>query len=83
MNLLWLCLVVSVGFLVQFVAASEEEVDIEVLSKHENCEREAKEGDLMVMHYTGYLAKDNTKFDSRLVSFFPLEEVVFSLLLVD
>lgn len=64
MKLLWTCLVLSVGFLVHFVAATEEDIDIEVLSKHENCEREAREGDLMVMHYTGYLAKDNTKFDS-------------------
>jgi len=62
MKAIFLILAFGVGFLI----ANEEEgeVEIEVLSKHEECERQAKEGDLLVMHYTGYLAKDNTKFDS-------------------
>lgn len=51
-------------FLLCAVFAQDEELDMEVLAKPENCDREAKEGDMLVMHYTGYLAKDNTKFDS-------------------
>ena len=68
MKLIWLCLVFGVAFTVRAAAEEEnQDVEIEVLSKHEDCERQAKEGDLLVMHYTGFLAKDNTKFDSRWV----------------
>ncbi|XP_055342276.1 uncharacterized protein LOC129590872 [Paramacrobiotus metropolitanus] len=41
-----------------------DDLKIETLSKPEPCERQAADGDMLVMHYTGYLAKDNTKFDS-------------------
>jgi FK506-binding protein 14 len=37
---------------------------IEVISKPDPCERLSKAGDQMVMHYTGWLEKDGTKFDS-------------------
>ena len=57
--------VCAAGLLLCTVFAQDEELGIEVLAKQENCDREAKEGDMLVMHYTGYLAKDNTKFDSR------------------
>lgn len=46
-------------------SADEPEVKIEVLSKPDGeCERQAKRGDMMVMHYTGTL-EDGKKFDSR------------------
>lgn len=60
----WLVLCAAL-LLIASVFAQDEELGVEVLAKQENCDREAKEGDMLVMHYTGYLAKDNTKFDSR------------------
>ncbi|GAU89990.1 hypothetical protein RvY_02474 [Ramazzottius varieornatus] len=63
MSSLWLVLCAAL-LLLASVFAQDEELGVEVLAKQENCDREAKEGDMLMMHYTGYLAKDNTKFDS-------------------
>jgi len=43
--------------------ATEDKVEIVVLSKPETCDRESKEGDALKVHYTGTL-DDGTKFDS-------------------
>ena len=35
-----------------------------MVSKPDSCEKEAKNGNLLTMHYTGTLQADGTKFDS-------------------
>lgn len=47
-----------------FVNAEEEELNIEVVEKPAECERKAKDGDYLSMHYTGVLASNGKKFDS-------------------
>ncbi|KAF7655852.1 hypothetical protein LDENG_00049410 [Lucifuga dentata] len=39
-----------------------EEVKIEVLDKPEECEQKTKRGDLINVHYDGFLAKDGSQF---------------------
>lgn len=45
-----------------------EDLKIETISKPDPCEKQAADGDMLVIHYSGFLEKDNTKFDSRYVS---------------
>ena len=55
-------------FLVVFLCAlvrSEEELQIETSFKPDTCERVTQSGDMVSMHYTGTLASDGSKFDSR------------------
>lgn len=42
---------------------STDDLDIEVIKKPEKCERSAKKGDMLAMHYKGRL-DDGTEFDS-------------------
>lgn len=42
---------------------STDDLDIEVIEKPEKCERSAKKGDMLAMHYKGRL-DDGTEFDS-------------------
>ncbi|XP_042350463.1 peptidyl-prolyl cis-trans isomerase FKBP7 [Plectropomus leopardus] len=61
-----LCLFVSsqLGFWSVWVTAAEQdgEVKIEVLFKPEECTQKSKRGDLMNVHYDGFLAKDGSQF---------------------
>ncbi|XP_049629495.1 peptidyl-prolyl cis-trans isomerase FKBP7 [Suncus etruscus] len=41
---------------------STEEVQIEVLHRPENCSKTSKRGDLLNVHYDGYLAEDGSQF---------------------
>lgn len=52
-----------------WVSADEQdgEVKIEVLFKPEPCSPKSKRGDLMNVHYDGFLAKDGSQFYCRLV----------------
>lgn len=43
----------------------EGELNVEILSKPDNCEKTSQKGDQLKMHYTGTLASDGSKFDSR------------------
>lgn len=42
----------------------ESGLKIDYQERPEACEKEAKNGDLLTMHYTGTLEADGTKFDS-------------------
>ncbi|XP_013381775.1 FK506-binding protein 2 [Lingula anatina] len=42
----------------------QEELQVETVFKPEECERKAKPGDMLSMHYTGTLKTDGSKFDS-------------------
>lgn len=49
-----------------FVAvAYAGQLEMESINKVESCERRSKSGDMLTMHYTGTLAEDGKKFDSR------------------
>lgn len=65
------CLFVSFqpGFWCGWAAADEleGEVKIEVLFKPLQCSPKSKRGDLMNIHYDGFLAKDGSQFYCRLV----------------
>ncbi|KAM4608400.1 peptidyl-prolyl cis-trans isomerase FKBP7 [Polymixia lowei] len=63
------CLLSLVGFLHMFfffiLATADElndEVKIEVVFMPDKCEKKSKKGDLMNVHYDGYLAKDGSQF---------------------
>ena len=43
------------------------EVKIEVLFKPVQCDQQSKRGDLLNVHYDGFLAKDGSQFYCRLV----------------
>lgn len=66
-----LCLFVSsqLGLWTVWAAADvpDGEVKIEVLFKPEQCTSKSKRGDLMNVHYDGFLAKDGSQFYCRLV----------------
>lgn len=66
------CLIVSVqpGSWSGWAAADELESDvkIEVLFKPVQCAPKSKKGDLMNVHYDGFLAKDGSQFYCRFVS---------------
>ncbi|XP_061774542.1 peptidyl-prolyl cis-trans isomerase FKBP7 [Nerophis ophidion] len=53
-----LCLSVSV----RTAAQQDEEVKIQVLQRAAPCERKSKKGDLMNVHYDGFLAEDGSQF---------------------
>lgn len=59
MNINWVLLTTVLA-----VVRTEDELQIEVLYKPEQCERLSAESDMLTMHYTGTLAADGTKFDS-------------------
>jgi len=44
--------------------ASDEKPKVEVLYVPKNCKRKSAKGDLLVVHYTGWLAKSGRKFDT-------------------
>lgn len=44
--------------------ASNEKPKVEVLYVPKNCKRKSAKGDLLVVHYTGWLAKSGRKFDT-------------------
>ncbi|XP_062287775.1 peptidyl-prolyl cis-trans isomerase FKBP7 [Scomber scombrus] len=60
----WLFIVSQLTLWSVWVTAQEldEDVKIEVLFKPEQCEQQSKRGDLMNVHYDGFLAKDGTQF---------------------
>lgn len=43
---------------------SDEKPKVEVLYVPKNCKRKSAKGDLLVVHYTGWLAKSGRKFDT-------------------
>lgn len=45
----------------------DSEVKIEVVFKPEQCSPKSKRGDLVNVHYDGFLAKDGSQFYCRLV----------------
>ncbi|XP_040913758.1 peptidyl-prolyl cis-trans isomerase FKBP7 [Toxotes jaculatrix] len=61
-----LCFFLSSQLLLRSVWATTDELDgevkIEVLFKPEECTQTSKKGDLMNVHYDGYLAKDGSQF---------------------
>ena len=59
-----LCFVASAALADPEVRASG--LQVEYVSKPDSCEKEAKNGNLLTMHYTGTLQSDGTKFDSSL-----------------
>lgn len=63
----WLCAVilVVVGSSLAEVEERPSGLKIEFVEKVDACEKEAKNGNLLTMHYTGTL-EDGTKFDSSL-----------------
>lgn len=65
------CLLLSLqpGFWSGWAAADEleSEVKVEVLYKPLQCTQKSKKGDLMNIHYDGFLAKDGSQFYCRLV----------------
>lgn len=66
-----LCLIVSSQLSSWCLWATADELDgevkIEVLYKPELCTPKSKRGDLMNVHYDGFLAKDGSQFYCRLV----------------
>lgn len=67
---LWLFISSQLTLWSVWVKAQEpdDEVKIEVLFKPEQCEQQSKKGDLMNVHYDGFLAKDGSQFYCRLVA---------------
>ncbi|TRY67786.1 hypothetical protein TCAL_02929 [Tigriopus californicus] len=63
----WLCVfvLVVVGSSLAEVEERPSGLKLEVVEKVDSCEKQAKNGDLLTMHYTGTL-EDGTKFDSSL-----------------
>nr|XP_057937237.1 peptidyl-prolyl cis-trans isomerase FKBP7 isoform X2 [Doryrhamphus excisus] len=59
-----LCLFVSsqLSFVCVWAAELDDEVKIEVVLQPEQCEKKSKKGDLMNVHYDGFLAKDGSQF---------------------
>ena len=55
---------VLLGFLAATVV-SEEELNVEIVFKPDDCEETSQDGQRLSMHYTGTLASDGSKFDSR------------------
>lgn len=66
-----LCLLVSSQLHLWRVWATAEDLDgdikVEVLFKPEQCDQMSKRGDLVNVHYDGFLAKDGSQFYCRLV----------------
>uniref|UniRef100_A0A3Q2XTQ8 Peptidylprolyl isomerase n=1 Tax=Hippocampus comes TaxID=109280 RepID=A0A3Q2XTQ8_HIPCM len=46
---------------------ADDEVKIEVVYQPDTCEKKSKRGDLMNVHYDGFLAKDGSQFYCRSV----------------
>lgn len=63
------CSFVSLHMLLFCVSAAEDdpksEVKIEVVFLPSECTQKSKKGDLMNVHYDGYLAKDGSQFYCR------------------
>ncbi|KAM7407844.1 hypothetical protein PAMA_003555 [Pampus argenteus] len=62
---LWLFVCLHFLSLCSVCAAADEpdeEVKIEVLFKPDQCEKQSKRGDLVNVHYDGFLAKDGSQF---------------------
>ncbi|XP_059199073.1 peptidyl-prolyl cis-trans isomerase FKBP7 [Centropristis striata] len=61
---MWLFVSAQLSLLCVWAAESEpdDQVKIEVLFKPEECSQKSKRGDLVNVHYDGYLAKDGSQF---------------------
>ncbi|XP_042282373.1 peptidyl-prolyl cis-trans isomerase FKBP7 [Thunnus maccoyii] len=61
---LWLFVCSQLSLWSVWATADEQdgEVKIEVLFKPEQCDKQSKRGDLMNVHYDGFLAKDGSQF---------------------
>ncbi|XP_054643469.1 peptidyl-prolyl cis-trans isomerase FKBP7-like isoform X2 [Dunckerocampus dactyliophorus] len=59
-----LCIFVSsqLSCVCVWTAELDDEVKIEVVLQPEQCEKKSKKGDLMNVHYDGFLAKDGSQF---------------------
>merc|ERR1712029_916099 len=59
----WLALFACVGFALSEPELKDSGLKVEYISKPDTCDRVARNGDMLSMHYTGTL-EDGTKFDS-------------------
>ncbi|XP_061782229.1 peptidyl-prolyl cis-trans isomerase FKBP7 [Nerophis lumbriciformis] len=62
LKLLLCTVVLCVSMSVRTAAQQDEEVKIQVVLRAEPCERKSKKGDLMNVHYDGFLAEDGSQF---------------------
>lgn len=62
---LWTCVFSALFFYVHGAKLPEPEVKIEVLYKPFLCHRKSKYGDILLVHYEGFLESNGTMFHSR------------------
>ncbi|XP_061923691.1 peptidyl-prolyl cis-trans isomerase FKBP7 [Entelurus aequoreus] len=62
LKLLFCTVVLCVSMSVRTAAQQDEEVKIQVVFRGEPCEGKSKKGDLMNVHYDGFLAEDGSQF---------------------
>jgi len=63
--LIHICVVLSADYEHE-VDDEQESLKVEIINKPRSCETSSQRGNILKVHYTGYLA-DGDKFDSRLV----------------